>query len=182
MKVIGFSGYARCGKDEAAAVLEKEFGYTRVSFADKLREMLYALNPMVNSYGYNSVPRRVQDVIEQYGWSGYKETKYAHEIRALLQRLGTQAGRQILGDDIWVEAAFSDLDPGGKYVFADCRFPNEAMGVLARGGDVIRINRKDVGPVNYHESETSLDTWGFDLIVSNDGTLDEFHDKIRRIL
>ena len=47
MEIIGLSGFARSGKDEAAKVLVEEFGFKRVGFADKLREVLYALNPLV---------------------------------------------------------------------------------------------------------------------------------------
>jgi dephospho-CoA kinase len=44
--IVGISGYARSGKDEAAKALV-EMGFERRAFADKLREFLLALNPMV---------------------------------------------------------------------------------------------------------------------------------------
>jgi dephospho-CoA kinase len=47
MQLIGLSGYARSGKDEAAKVLIEEFGFKRIAFADKLRDFLYALDPIV---------------------------------------------------------------------------------------------------------------------------------------
>ena len=35
VEIIGLSGYARSGKDEAAKVLVEELGFPRVAFADK---------------------------------------------------------------------------------------------------------------------------------------------------
>lgn len=179
MQIIGLSGYARSGKDEAAKVLVEEFGFTRVAFADKLREVLYQLNPMVditnlwcdhnvglsNTKTWNYV--YVQDVIDAHGWDGYKETIYGGGIRRLLQRLGTEAGRQTLWDSIWVDAAFAGLSDDAKIVVADCRFPNEAQAIKERGGVIWRVIREDVGPANSHPSETSLDDWNFDAWINN---------------
>lgn len=193
MKIVGLSGYARSGKDEAAKVLVEEFGFTRISFADKLRDFLYALNPIItvstelaqgfiDPIGYKTT--RLQEVIDQYGWDGYKTTPYVHEIRPLLQRLGTEAGREVLWDSIWIDAAFAGLDPDGKYVIADARFPNEAHAVTDRGGLMWRINRLGNKPATLpdgtvHSSETSLDLWEFDHWITNSEGLEEFHNTIR---
>ena len=45
--IIGISGYARSGKDSVANILVQDFGFERRAFADKLREALYALNPII---------------------------------------------------------------------------------------------------------------------------------------
>lgn len=188
--IIGLSGYARSGKDEAAKVLVEEFGFTRVAFADKLREVLYQLNPIVfaeigfrgaDNFDKNTMPIYVQDVIDEYGWNGYKETKYGTEIRRLLQRLGTEAGRKTLWDSIWVDAAFAGVELE-NIVVTDCRFPNEAQAITQRGGQIWRITRKGVGPANQHPSETSLDDWPWDKTIGNNGTLEAYHSTVRRAL
>ena len=187
MEIIGLSGYARSGKDEAAKVLVEEFGFTRVAFADKLRDFLYALNPMVeqqhiltHSLDYDSKVIRVRDVVDAVGWEGYKQTAFGTEIRGLLQRLGTEAGRETMWDSIWIDAAFAGLPDDAKVVVTDCRFPNEAEAILSRGGKVWRVKRAGVGPANSHPSETSLDTHPFDVVLYNDGSLEDYHDQIRR--
>ena len=91
--------------------------------------------------------------IDNYGWDGYKETEYGTEIRRLLQRLGTEAGRQTLWDTIWIDAAFEDLAANAKVVVSDARFFNEFDAVRARGGEIWRIERPGVGPANEHASE-----------------------------
>ena len=185
MEIVGLSGYARSGKDEAAKVLVEEFGFTRVAFADKLREVLYALNPIVSFGVYEnfhwdySKNVHVQDVTDECGWDGYKETEHGPEIRRLLQRLGTEAGRQTLWDSIWVDAALTGHPEDARLVVTDCRFPNEAQAIKDRGGVVWRISREGVGPANSHPSETSLDDWNFDAWVDNNGTLDEYHEAVR---
>ncbi len=188
MEIIGLSGYARSGKDEAAKVLVEEFGFVRVAFADKLREVLYALNPIIHIMDWNQEvdgkihhdahPIHLQEIVDFVGWDGYKETPYGTEIRRLLQRLGTEAGRQTMWDSIWVDAAFAGLDDDAKVVVTDCRFVNEAQAVVERDGEVWRIVREGVGPANSHASETSLDDWKFDAVINNDGTLEQFKQKI----
>lgn len=205
MEIIGLSGYARSGKDEAAKILVEEYGFTRVAFADKLRDVLYALNPIVDIRRGDvplhvktpsgtkrlmmdentpstipvSMTIHVQDVIDAHGWDGYKETKFGPEIRRLLQRLGTEAGRQTLWENLWVDATLTGHPEDARLVVTDCRFPNEAQAVKDRGGKMWRITREGVGPANSHASETSLDHWEFDAWIDNKGTLEAYHEAIR---
>ena len=195
MEIIALSGFARSGKDEAAKVLVEELGFVRVAFADKLREVLYALNPIVS--GSLMLPTndvwvdeqlskalategniKVQDVIHSYGWDGYKESQFGAEIRRLLQRLGTEAGRQTLWDSIWIDAALTGLPEDARVVVTDVRFPNEAQAIKDRDGIVWRVERPGVGPANSHPSETSLDDWPFDAWIGNTGTLDDFREAV----
>src|SRR6478736_3251293 len=103
LMIIGLSGYARSGKDEAAKVLVEEYGFTRIAFADKLRDFLLAVDPIVGVDFFEHEVYRLSDIIMEFGWDGYKETIDADEIRMLLQRLGTEAGRQVLWDSIWID-------------------------------------------------------------------------------
>jgi ectoine hydroxylase-related dioxygenase (phytanoyl-CoA dioxygenase family) len=188
MEIIGLSGYARSGKDEAAKVLVEEFGFTRVAFADKLRDFLYALNPMVihaqeinpKDGSHKKDIKYVQDVIDEYGWDKYKETIFGDEIRRLLQRLGTEAGRETMWDSIWIDAAFAGLSDDAKVVVSDARFINEFEAVVSRGGFILRIERAGVGPANSHASELEALSYTFPVMIHNDGTLEEYRDKVRQ--
>ncbi len=174
--IVGLSGYARSGKDTAAQVLVDRFGFKRVAFADTLRSMLYAINPVVP----DSIHGRVAELVDAEGWDVAKE-QYP-EVRQLLQRLGTEAGRNILGEDVWVDAAMRNLHPAGRYVFTDVRFRNEALAVTSFqvNGELWRIERTGVGPANDHVSEVGLDDWEFDTIILNQG-LAEFRDTVKSI-
>lgn len=201
MEIIALSGFARSGKDEAARILVEEHGFVQVAFADKLRDMIYALNPIVahkshalqvkrpdkvvSLYVDDETPATVdlpvylQQVIDTYGWGGYKETEYGDEIRRLLQRLGTEAGRQTLWDSIWIDAALTGFDENARLVVSDARFFNEFDAVRERGGRVWRIERPGVGPANDHASEMeAIDYPHFELTLNNDGTLDDWRTLV----
>lgn len=183
MQIIALSGFARSGKDETAKVLVEEFGFQQVAFADKLREMLYALDPIVGHYYYDKNPSllTVQDIIDKHGWGGYKETEFGAEIRRLLQRLGTEAGRQTLWDTIWIDAALTGLAPDAKVVVSDARFFNEFDAVRARGGEVWRIERPGVGPANDHASEMEAINYPhFAKTLHNSRDLDYFRGLVKQ--
>ena len=181
--IVGLSGFARSGKDTFAERLVEKHGFIRIAFADKLRDFLYALNPIVIGWdrdGHGNTVKvytLLQEVIDEYGWNGYKETPYGNEMRRLLQRLGTEAGRETLWDTIWIDAALKDLDEHKNYVITDARFLNEfeAIRWAADRQDhvcaIVRIERPGVGPANDHASEMeALQYDQFDLTVNNDGT------------
>lgn len=175
--LIGVTGYARVGKDTFAEGLAAHAGYSRMSFAQPVREMLYAQNPLVDVDGL-----RVRAAVDHLGWEAAKDR--VPELRRLLQSLGTQAGRELLGANVWVDAAMRRLDacPAPKVVFADVRFPNEADAIRARGGIIVRVERDGHGPLNMHESETSMDDYEWDYVVRNNGTVDELHQKAADVI
>lgn len=165
--VIGLMGYAQVGKDTLASQLVEKHGFTRIAFADVLRDCLYALNPIV-FLNIDASVVRLQTIVDAIGWDEAK-VRYP-EIRALLQRLGTEVGREILGNDIWVNTALAQVKPGGKYVITDMRFPNEYAAVHKLGGKMVRVVREGYGPVNDHWSETALDGYEADVTLVNDRT------------
>lgn len=185
--IVGFSGYARAGKDTAGAALCGSLGFFRASFADALRTFLYTLNPQAAYFSplyrdddeyllYDSV----QTIVDRHGWDWAKdhsgregEDPHPQSIRCQLQRLGTDCGRKLLGEDTWVDAVMSNLEDG-DFVFTDVRFPNEADAIKARGGFVVRIDREGTGPANDHPSETALDNYPFDFRIPNNGLESEF--------
>lgn len=177
-QIIGLMGYAQVGKDTTASILIEHYGYERIAFADALRDMLYALNPITGLAANDDATAtwwRVQDIVDSYGW---EEAKRRDDTRALLQRLGTEAGRKVLGDDIWVRTALAKVKTSGKYVFTDVRFPNEAEAIKAAGGQLWRISRTGRGPVNNHPSETALDDLKADWYIQNDGPIERLIDVV----
>lgn len=177
--IIGFSGYARSGKDTASDILVERHGFTKIAFADSLRDFLYAQNPIVvTDEGWEPLSQ----VIDQYGWDGYKQSNYVDSIRELIQRTGTEAGRNTMWENVWVDATMRKVIGVGNFAFSDPRFPNEADAIRKRGGIVIRINRPGVGPANNHPSETSLDDYQFDYIVDNDGTIEDLSEELDWLL
>ncbi len=184
--IIAMSGYAQSGKDTAAAVLVEKYGFVRYAFATALKEMVYRLNPIVlTEMTPDNLPHggpepylvthRVQDYVDMHGW---EQAKKVPEIRRLLQVMGTEAGRQVLGDNIWVDAVMNKITGEDHVVVTDCRFPNEAEAVKVAGGFVVRVDRPGVEAVNAHPSETALDGWNFDAYINNYGTLEDLNEYV----
>lgn len=157
-KLIGLCGYTGVGKDEVAKYLVANHGYTRVSFADAMREDLYRLDPVVVSdpnlgmtWEGHDGPVRLREVVNRFGWDVAK--RRCQEIRRLLQVYGTEVGREGFGDNVWVERAVAKVRQSEKVVITDVRFQNEVDAVREMGGCVVRIVRPDHGPINGHASE-----------------------------
>lgn len=172
MTLIGLTGYANSGKDTVAEILVREHGFKRYAFADKLREMVYAINPHVRWGEHEGIPLvdRLADIVDADGWD--KAKREIPEVRELLQRVGVWH-RENLGEWVWVNLVKDQWLADGQpdAVITDVRFPNEARFVRNYRGHVVRIHRPGVGPVNGHVSEAQ----DFDVHseILNDGNLED---------
>lgn len=100
-------------------------------------------------------------------------------VREFLQKLGTEAMRVGLHQNVWVNALFSEFKPNiSQWLVTDVRFPNEAEAVKKHHGIMLRINRGEA-PANAHVSETSLDDYAFDYVIDNNGTMEDLVTKVR---
>ncbi len=172
--IIGLTGFARVGKDEVAKILVEEFGFTQLSFAASLKQAIFNLNPIVQDN------RRVQDIVEQFGWDVAKDS--FPEIRKLLQRMGTEVARELWSDTFWIDIVDDQVWKLGDVVISDARFLNEAQYVQDAGGYVIRVHRPGVGPINAHASDAGLPDDLVDFEIHNDGTLDDLKFKVINLI
>ncbi|MET9642539.1 DNA cytosine methyltransferase [Streptomyces syringium] len=182
--LIGIAGAARAGKDTAAqalAALDGERTWQRRAFADPIKRFLYALNPMIDSVE-TAEPDGLAQEVDKHGWERVKD--FSWDLRGLMQRCGTEAGRTVLGEDVWVRALFNDLEPDAPTVITDVRFPNEAEEIRKRGGIVIKLVRPDQPAIREasHSSETALDGWGFDAVLENAGSPEELGREVLRVI
>jgi hypothetical protein len=131
-------------------------------------------------------------------------------VREFLQKLGTEAMRDGLHTNVWVNALFADYkvidrrtmqDPDDSninypnWIITDTRFPNELEAVKKRNGITIKVIRPDYientftgkkFPVKVHQtlhpSETALDNAKFNYEIINNGSIKELIEKVRSIL
>jgi len=102
-------------------------------------------------------------------------------VRELCQTLGLEWGRELIGEDLWVNALMGSLQGGNGYVIDDVRFPNEYAAVKAKGGEIWKIIRPDTDVLIEHPSEGLLEGLPFDRVLINDGTEYQlYHQLIRR--
>jgi len=179
MATIGVAGTAGSGKDTLADLLVERYGFTKIAFADPMRAMAAAIDPIL-TITTNDEIIRYSDALEIWG---YQEAKIqTPELRQFLQRLGTEAGRNILGEDVWVNAAFKAAQGIPRVVISDLRFRNEANAIRSRSGFTIRLDRPGIEPPNDHISENDLADWTFTGYIRNDGTIGMLGDKLEGFL
>lgn len=169
LPLIGIAGKARSGKDTLANSLEVR-GYYRYRFATPLKKFAALL--------LEKTPSQIEsmDYAEPQAALGGKT------LREFLQLLGTDFGRDMIWQDIWVH----QMQRGYEYllsrvedfsvvgvVVTDVRFENEAQWIRAQGGLLVHITRDDAGPVNPHKSESGVSFAEGDIAVVNDGSLED---------
>lgn len=172
--ILGLSGYAQSGKDTIADYLVKHYGFTKISFADPIRKALYILNPKVDIADMRGVP--LATAVDGLGWENVKAD--SPDTRQLLQKFGTEVGRELFGKDFWVNQAMLKAREHENVVFADVRFENEVQAILEASGAVWRVSKPNVEAVNKHVSETSLDGYVFSKHIDNVGSIDDLHATI----
>jgi hypothetical protein len=178
--IIGLTGYAQSGKDTLANLLVENYGYTRVAFADKIRDFLYEMNPMVDTVAFE--PIFLKERVDRDGWEVAKQNPH---IRRALQNAGV-AARKTFGEGFWVHEAMKsmleDPRPDMNYVITDVRFLNEADMIRANKGQMWRVKRNGVEAVNAHISESQLDGYPVDQIFTNNGSIEDLKELLNKRL
>ncbi len=174
-KLVGLTGKAGSGKDTAAQGLTD---HHVMKFAEGVYDGVWALNPYLMTLAGDI---RLQHFVEQVGWDKAKEHP---EVRRFLQAYGTEAGRDIHGPDCWVNAwKRKYLSYTGNVVVTDVRFPNEADAIKELGGVVIEIMGppRRGGVDSTHSSEAGIGRRA-DMTLVNEGTVEELHQRIRKLV
>jgi hypothetical protein len=169
VSVIGLSGTAGSGKDYIAQnYFIKPRGFFDVSLSWHFKVSVVAKEEATYEEVFDTKPP---------------------EVRKLLQSLGTELGRNVFGEDIWVKHTFvwmalMNKNWGiNKFIIPDIRYPNELTNIQNVGGVVYRVisdkrHRELETSTLQHSSEISLtdDMDIYDGIIYNYFGND--HDKI----
>lgn len=110
-------------------------------------------------------------------------------VRELLQKVGTECMRDCLHENVWVNALFADYEcthsdhsPHGfdysQWLITDTRFPNEAQAIKSKGGIIVKVTRPGEQQ-GTHPSETALDDWDFDVVIENNGSIEDLIEKVK---
>ena len=140
--------------------------------------------------GDNDESRQWREEKDRF-WS--KETGKTITPRLILQLFGTDCMRNGYFDGIWVSLVKQKIIdyPDTNWVIPDVRFPNEAKMILETGGQVWRVRRgidpmwfrvyQDIGvePKDVHPSEWAWANTHFDVIIENNGTLEELKSQVQ---
>lgn len=154
--IIGISGKRGVGKTSLANYICKSFKFTKLSFAEELKELAKSIFPFTE-VDLNSVTRKEKR---------FKEFEFSP--REFMTNFGDFI--RYHDKDYWVKKAISKCESNKlDYIFDDVRFENEAEAIRAIGGKLIRIERYEKhNPYGKNldiSSETSLDKYKFDFVI-----------------
>ena len=186
--LLGLSGQMGAGKDTVYELVRKELWpeiVVRDAFADRLKKSAAA------ALGYQDDPIGFCDMLKSHGnvrivienTPDLSQTRYLISLtgRKFLQQYGTEAHRDIFGQDFWIDAMALDqkLDEV-LTVITDVRFPNEAKAIRSRGGMIWEIDASSrLGDRDTHSSETVLPTEYVDRYLDNNGTFDDLRASVQ---
>jgi hypothetical protein len=135
-------------------------------------------------------PNRAEDLMTQ----NFKDSDWPIGLnglrvsgRKILQLAGTEAGRDIYGDTLWLQIMDRQLENFQKEGFAgvivtDCRFINECKFLQTYwGATTIRILGRDAGLPQNHPSESELDQINPDNYLSNHLDYVNLMDRLQEI-
>jgi hypothetical protein len=209
VSLIGVSGKIGSGKDTVGEIIKyltspeaiskgsfskcREMGYSYETkwsiekFAAKLKLVAQVLTG-VPAYKFEDRKFKESEMPSEWNileQSGRYKTSKPMTYRTLLQRLGTEAMRNGLHTNVWVNALFADYKQH-NWIITDMRFPNEFDAVKKRGGITIYVLRPDThslqSMIGVHESETALDNHKFDYAIINHGSIEDLVKVVRDIL
>jgi len=171
-KLIGIIGKAKSGKDTIAKYLTRKWGFKRVAFADKLKDVCKEL------YGLNDYQLRSQAGKE----SVFKNGK---TIRTILQETGD--GLRSVYLNVWVDYLCNAIkNESCPIVVSDVRRVNELQSLIELDAKIIRIKRKEhlglSGKEALHGSEIELDNiderFITDTFEVGNGEIPELYDYL----
>lgn len=164
VQLIGITGPAGSGKTSLADCLEG-LGFRAYSFAGPLKMMLTQIPGMEKVNG------------DDREWKEQELHPYGKSPRKFMQTLGTEWGRQMIHEDIWVMMMDQkirnkvDMRISKRFCFPDLRYPNEVKWLRENGGFVIHLKRDSLIRVNPHSSEIPLPYEQGDVGIDNNGPL-----------
>lgn len=198
--LIGVVGFIGSGKGTVGNLLE-ENGFIKDSFAKPLKDACAVIFgwPRELLEGDTKESREWRELPDTY-WT--EKFGYTFSPRLALQLMGTEAGREVFNQDIWIISLLNRVK-GKNVVVTDVRFKNEIKYIQSNGGKIIRVKR---GPdpawysiaeranAGEYVSELKLEKLGIhpsewdwigckiDHEIENDGDLVQLGNKVNSLL
>ena len=198
--IIGLVGFIGSGKGTVGDILESQ-GFSKDSFAKPLKDACSIMFgwPREMLEGDTEVSRKWREEPDSF-WS--EKFGYTFTPRLALQLMGTEAGRNVFHQDVWVISLLNRAK-GKDVVVTDVRFKNEINYIQQNGGVIVRVRRgeepewyklaedaaagfssaimgmKDKG---IHQSEWDWIGSEFNYTIDNDGTVNELGNKVKELL
>lgn len=177
MHLIGIHGPAEVGKDSVGRYLCREHGYIRQAFADPVKRTAQQMFRLTDDETWKDELK--QQVNEFWG--------ITH--REMFQKVGTEAGREIFGEDLWIRnwlKFYEEHKDVTNIVVTDVRFDNEADIIRELGGVVWHVSSSRPTALSrqaqQHASEKGIKFKPGDFRVANDSSFAALYAKIDQLL
>lgn len=138
--IIGICGLIGSGKGTVADIVVEQ-GFTKVSFADKLKDGVATIFGWDRALleGDTDESREWREQADEF-WT--RETGRTITPRIVLQEFGTDCMRNGFDDGVWVSLLKKHMiDNPGNYIIPDVRFRNEQNMIRDLGGKVWQVKR-----------------------------------------
>jgi len=204
--VVLFCGSAGSGKDTCYHILKQHidnqrFDVSNYTFGKPLKEIVVDLCKLFlnEKYSVEAMDNLEYKEIERPEHVIFSENE-SHPliIRTLLQKIGTDILRKQLGQDIFAKTIISKIDQALKSstdlnrehisFITDLRFPNEQKCIKTFCNEnghkciTIYICRNNNPLASHsHSSESYYDQLEKDIVIQNNGTIDELKDEICKL-
>jgi hypothetical protein len=176
--IIMLSGWARSGKDATAALLEEEFEFTRVAFADALKRDAATRTGLPLS----DFTTAAKDMPLRASCTLYPDAKTPRDI-LLIHALKIRAANPNFYSEIVADILKTDVK--ARWVISDWRYRVEYETLQSIIPDVrilrVRVERPGIMPSS-DPSEHDLDMEPMDIVLHNSGTISDLRSSLRAIL
>lgn len=174
--IIGITGKKGHGKDAIGQILAERHAFWTTAFAAPLKEAVKVALRMTDEQIYG--PIETKETVDP---------RYGVTPRHAMQTLGTEWGRQMIHEDVWALSAMARIreePPGTNWAITDLRFLNERRLLRAAGGLVLRVIRPGArsGKFEEHESERAIDDLIPDIVIYNNGDLEDLARVVDEVL
>lgn len=179
---IALMGPARSGKDSVADYLVATYGYTKLGFADPVKDVALAMDPVIPGMIWtDDTPYRLSDAVDELGWERAKDE--VPEVRRLLVGLGH--GMRQKDEDVWLRLMMGRVEDlrsaGSPVVVSGTRYANEYHTLSTSGFQMVRLHRADAQAAGVdpdHASETEISHYHAHVDIHNDGSLDDLYAQL----
>ena len=132
--IIGLCGRKGSGKSSAAESMERNLGFTALSFSTPIKDALSAIGVPPNAL--------VDAELKEKPLSHVYGNKTPRE---LMQIFGTEFARNMISQSIWVDCLIERMRGMSTkgFVIDDIRFDNEAEALKSEGAYIVEVKRDD---------------------------------------
>lgn len=174
--IIGIAGKKGTGKDTAAETLGN---FKNLKMAGALKAMFRAFLEY-QEMEQTTIERMVEGDLKEVPSKKYLCGK---SPRVFMQLLGTEFGRDLIDEDLWVNSTMRKAENYTNVKFTDIRFPNEHEAVKQAGGITVRVERDtEEDSTSSHASEMFIDSLPVDYLIINDSTIDQLQSEMKEIV